>query len=190
MTLFSNVFELRLPSQRIWVDCSGAKSLDELDRSCQFLLEQGLSVAVLDDFSGALISNVSTLENLWLPRAWRDDLSIGRFQGQLSELIEILSPMLPDSFPDLRDLLRLRPGELSSDQSRLVVLMRAILMKPELVLLSPTWISGLVDSCGQLLLKMMELLLPGVTWLAFDEIEPSVVGMTTGWVRVHWLSLQ
>lgn len=189
MTVFSNVFELRLPSQRIWVDCSGSKTSEELDRVCKLFLKQGISVAVLDDFPGALISNVSNLENLWLPQACRRDLSMSLFQGQISDLIETLSPMLPDMYPDLRDLLSRRPGQLSTEQCRLVILMRTVLMNPEFVLLSPAWISGLADSFGQVLLRMMHSLLPRATWLAFDEIEPIVVGLSTGWARTQLLSL-
>jgi len=187
VTDFSSAFECRLASQRIWVDCSGANPTDELDRVCRIFLRQGLCVAVLDDCPGALISNISILENLWLPHAWHHGLSRSQFQAQLAGLVDVMSPFLSKSVSDMCELLRRRPGEVSPQQRSLVVLMRAVLMSPELVLLSSAWISGLVDSSGQMLLKMMHNWLSTASWLAFDEIEPSVDILSTGWSRTQLL---
>lgn len=189
MTSLSDVFEWRHSSRRIWVDCSGFQSSDHLDRVCQILLKRGFGVVVLDDCPGALISNISILENLWLPQAWCRHTSSAHFRLGLSKLDDVIAPMLPQSWPALTDLLLLRPGQLSSQQRSLVVLLRAVLMEPELVLLSSDWISGLVDSFGHTLMEMMHLLLSRPSWLAFDELEPMVDGLSTGWTRTQLLSL-
>lgn len=184
-----SVFDWRQSSQRIWVDCPREKSSSELDRACQFFLKRGCRVAVLDDCPGDLISNISILENLWLPRAWCIDPSMSHFGDQLGMLVAEMSSILPEAFPDLRDLLDCKPAQLSSEQRRLVVLMRVILMNPEVVLLSSSWVPWLLDSSGKVLLKMMNLFLSDASWLAFDEIEPSLDGLSTGWARAQLLSL-
>lgn len=189
MSTFSAVFDWRRPSQRVWIDCSCVNPSDELDHACHAFLKRGFSVAVLDDCPGALISNISIVENLWLPRAWHRDTSMSRFRDRLGRLVSDLTPRLPEASPDLSELLDCRPAELSSQQRRLVVFMRVVLINPEIVLLSPSWVSCLVDSSGEVLLKMMHLFLSDASWLAFDALEPNLDGLSTGWARTQVLSL-
>lgn len=190
MTRFSDLFEYRQSSQRIWVDCSGCNPIDEMDRYCQLFHSHDCCVAVLDDSPGALISNISVMENLWLPQAWPGGLSLKKFRNQFDELVTALLPVLPESLHDLIDLTNIKPGMLSVHQRKLVVLMRAALMKPELLLIAPSWVSALTHPSDNLLSQAMHLSLYRATWLAFDEINPSSNSLGTVWARADSLSLK
>ena len=147
-------------------------------------------MAVLDDCPGALISNISIMENLWLPQAWHGGLSFSKFCAQFDELVTALSPILPESLHDLIDLTNIKSGMMSVHQRKLVVLMRAALMKPEFLLIAPSWVSALTHPSDHLLSQAMHLSLYRATWLAFDEINPSSHGLGTAWARAESLSLR
>lgn len=190
MTRLTELFEYRQSSQRIWVDCSGCNPIDEMDRCCQLFQSNDCRVAVLDDSPGALISNISIMENLWLPQAWPGGLSLSEFRTQFEELVTALLPILPESLHDLIDLTNIKPGMLSVHKRKLVVLMRAALMKPEFLLIAPSWVSALTHPSDHLLSQAMHLSLYRATWLAFDEIDPSSHSLGTAWARAESLSLR
>jgi len=106
----------------------------QLDHLCAAWNAQPFRTAYLDA-SAPFLENVSILENIWVPLAWRRSIGwaeVVRRAGRYRDLFGW-------SERDLRHLLASRPGDLPPAVLACAVLLRAVLMEPEWLLIEPGW---------------------------------------------------
>ncbi|MFM7314095.1 MAG: hypothetical protein ACKO0M_13175 [Cyanobium sp.] len=157
-------------AQRWWVPCSSADVQGELDRLCATLRRNRTVYGYLSS-EAALVANLSLLENLWLPHAWRAGWSRRSCLRRLEALFEHCGS-LPDPDPDLlnlRDFFFCRPAQLSPQQIRQAVILRAALGQPRVVLIDPGWSTWSAS---------MQLLAPAAWLLVAVDPDPLMTGVT------------
>lgn len=165
------------PGARLVLPLAGEGMVFErqIDRLCAHWNGQPFVTAYLDA-SAPFLENVSILENLWVPLAWRRRIR----PAALVQRAQRLLPLLGWDEADLRRLLACRPGDLSPPVIGRAVLLRAALAEPDWLLIEPGWferpllppaqVSGLVEAllgpCRWLLLwpQARQPLPPAVSW--------------------------
>ena len=175
---------------RVLVDHENVGHADEIDNLITMARMHQISVSVLDSNSASLISNISVFENLWIQSAWMDGCSPIRLRSILSELLGRVNPELGYCQQSLACLLNKRPSELSVDQRCSIVLIRAMLAKPRLVLLKSEWlVSMLVFEQNVALLDSMDIFFPRSTVVAFPS--PALMNATyfDKWTRLSSITL-
>lgn len=98
-------------------------------------LHQSASPFALLQVHAALISNINVRENLLLTSTW----SLVRDAAQTSKQLEAMVADWGLSRDTMDRLLQRRPAQLTDNELRLVVLMRAALVQPRVLLLLPDW---------------------------------------------------
>lgn len=83
------------------------------------------------------LENISMLENLWLPLAWRRPLRLGELVRRARQHL----PALGWSEQDLQRLLPSRPGDLPPAVLARALLLRAALAEPDWLLIEADWFS-------------------------------------------------
>lgn len=156
--------------QRWWVPCSPADLQMELDRLCATLRRNKTVYGYLSS-DAALVANLSLLENLWLPHAWRAGWSRRSCLRRLEAMFEHCGAF-PDPDPDLlnlRDCLYSRPARLSPQQIRQAVILRAAIGQPRVVVIDPGW---------SIWSPSMQLLAPASWLLVAGNPDPLITGVT------------
>jgi hypothetical protein len=128
--------------QRLALHCRDEDQREHwLDTLCNDLHAQHQRVAVLS-LHGALIGNLSAHDNILLPASWRQRDSDSELQQRLgSALLQLgYGDALTDTAAAiLPSWLQRRPAQLSSEQVRVTVLARALLLEPQVLLCDEQW---------------------------------------------------
>jgi ABC-type nitrate/sulfonate/bicarbonate transport system ATPase subunit len=130
-----------------------------LDRICQQLQQQSIRYGLLHQ-QGALISNLSALDNVLLPSAWQRQLSPTLLQENMCQWFRALG------YPDEQAIawLRKRPNQLTSEQLRAAIIVRALLAAPTVLLCDELWFVE-QNRAELALLQRAEALWPRCCWL-------------------------
>jgi len=124
---------------RLWLPCPDDAVNSELDRLCAWLRHHAVAYGYLS-LQAPLIANLTVLENLWLPQAWRSGISRRAVLKQLEELQERWGPTaINEAAADPVTWLQRRPSQLSPADLELAVVLRAALGRPKVVVLDPGW---------------------------------------------------
>lgn len=130
-----------------------------LDRICLLLQQQAIRYGLLHQ-QGALISNLSALDNVLLPSGWR------QLQTPAQQHVNMCHWFAALGYPSETSLqwLRKRPNQLSSEQLRAAIMVRALLAEPTVLLCDELWF--VEQNRGELaLLQRAEDLWPTCCWL-------------------------
>ncbi|MEB3235574.1 MAG: hypothetical protein VKM98_09110, partial [Cyanobacteriota bacterium] len=87
------------------------------------------------DATAPFLENVSILENIWVPLAWRRSFAL----AQVVSRARRHGALFGWSEVDLQRLLASRPGDLPPAVLACAVLLRAVLMEPDWLLIEPGW---------------------------------------------------
>lgn len=190
MTMFAHTatFQEIISHSRVLIDCGNASCADAMDNLVKLCRMHQIGVSVLDSRASSLISNISVFENLWIQSAWHNGCSPVRLRTILSELLDLVTPELFDAQEELYGLLHKRPSELSPYQRCSVVLLRAMLIKPRLVVISSEWLADLMGSeKNPGFLEIMDVFFPQSTLVAFPS--PALMGALyfNDWARLSTL---
>ena len=166
-------------SKRVWIDCSSSYPAEEVDRVCTFLLQNQVTYGFLDSSPGSLVSNLTVIENLWLPVSWHRKLSVKGFYLKIDESAMCINEFIPD----FNTLLCLMPSELTLYQRNFIVLLRAFIMHPEALIISSSWFSFLSDCQDYMFAEAMQSLFPVCSWLLFSDAHPCVEFKNINWER-------
>jgi hypothetical protein len=160
--------------QRLWLPCSAEDVETELDRLCTWLRRRPIAYGYLTA-RAPLLSNLTVLENLWLPHAWRWGCSRRLLLHRLHDLLPGLagSEGMQTSLRDPSRWLACRPAELSPAESAAAVVLRAALGRPEVVLVDPSWLDW----------PPAIALLPTATWW-LPAAEPPPIIEDQSWIRM------
>lgn len=151
----------------------------QVDRLCRRWHAQAFSSSYLDG-TAPFLQNLSMLENLTLPLAWRRGLTLPLVLRRAQPYLESLgwSPR------DLQRLCRCRPDDLSDAQRVRAVLLRAALAAPDWLLIDPGWFEHSPLPLPQLI-GLAEAVLGQSRWLLFW---PASQVPLPG--PVHWHTIQ
>lgn len=161
--------------QRIWLPCSAQAVDAELDLLCAWLRRRPIAFGYLSA-RAPLLSNLTVMENLWLPHAWRWGCS----RELLFQRLRLLAPGVVDpggSEPSCRPLsawLHARPAELSPDEVAYAVVLRAALGRPQVVVVDPSWLAWSLASA----------LLQAATWW-LPSPEPGPMMSDQPWISMN-----
>ncbi|MBM5801197.1 MAG: hypothetical protein FJ077_10275 [Cyanobacteria bacterium K_DeepCast_35m_m2_023] len=164
------------PARLVWpLPGEGAVIEGQIDRICACWNNQPFVTSYLDA-SAPFLENVSILENIWVPLAWRRRVR----PIELIRRAQRLLPPLGWDGDDLRRLLACRPGDLTPAVLGRAVLLRAALANPDWLLIEPGWferpllppheltslVQSLLGECRWLLLwpAQRQPLPSGVSW--------------------------
>jgi hypothetical protein len=147
--------------QRLWLPCAAEAVPAELDHLCAWLRRQAVPYGYLS-LHAPLVTNLTVLENLWLPHAWRSGCS----RQSVLKRLEALQPGV-----DLR--LDHRPAELTPLEVERLVILRAALGRPRVVVVDPAWTSW------NGLMSLLEL---ATWWMPAPQLEPLME--TQGWITM------
>jgi hypothetical protein len=147
--------------QRLWLPCSAEAVPAELDHLCAWLRRKAVPYGYLS-LQAPLVTNLTVLENLWLPHAWRSGCSR---QAVLKRL---------DSLQPGVDLpLDRRPAELTPLEVERLVVLRAALGRPRVVVVDPAW----TNWTGAI--SLLEL---ATWWMPAPDLDPLMGAQ--GWIRM------
>ncbi|WP_293931035.1 hypothetical protein [Iodobacter sp.] len=154
--------------QRLLLLCkhSGERNL-ALDQACYLLRKYLKRPWGLLALSGGLLSNINVLENLWLIPSWQNNQSSTEI---LTNLQSILS-QLNINEQNAAKLLVARPANLSNTETRVALLLRALLLSPEILLIDHDWFLGLKQVDRDLYQRALPLLAHCDWWVFSDDIE-------------------
>lgn len=182
-------FETLLSHPRVVFDCDHPSFGADLESLVNLAHVHRIPISVLDSQPAALISNITVFENLWTPLAWRYGCSPARLRSTLSELLDHVAPELCFSTYDLHSLLPKRPNELSLVQRCSVILIRALLLQPKLILLSPEWLADLLAAeMNSPLLDLMNSSFPQATLAALPSLALMHDPYFDNWAKLSVLS--
>ncbi len=125
---------IQWPDSRLQRLCFIAHDDDEADALLDAACLSQANAALIHSH-GALINNISVAENLLLVSCWHKRQAIDPL---LQRAQSILQQWLPTDHHCQGWLLK-RPAELLEEQRRLIVLLRAALSEPELLLIAHDW---------------------------------------------------
>lgn len=151
------------PCRRLRLPCSADAVPAELDHLCGWLRRQAVPYGYLS-LQAPLIANLTLLENLWLPHAWRSGCS----RQAVLRRLEALAPGV-----DLG--LQRRPATLAAEEVERLVVLRAALGRPRVVVVDPGWSSwdGVVG-----------LLEAATWWMPAAELDPLL--QAQGWITMDF----
>jgi ABC-type transporter Mla maintaining outer membrane lipid asymmetry ATPase subunit MlaF len=152
--------------QRLLLPCRDVDAKNQaLDTVCARLhqLKQGFGLLAL---RGALLSNINVAENLWLSVNWHrqhtaDSILLGLQQRFVS--------LGYDEHASER-LLKARPAHLSATDLRAVLLVRALLMEPKILLADNDWFAGVLFADRDLMQRAEPLITHCHWWVFSDDI--------------------
>jgi ABC-type uncharacterized transport system ATPase subunit len=154
--------------QRLLLLCKNSKERNlALDQACYLLRKYLKHPWGLLALNGGLLSNINVLENLWLIPSWHNSQSSAEI---LTNLQSILS-QLNINEQNAAELLAARPANLSSTETRTALLLRALLLKPEVLLIDHDWFLGLKQADRDLYQHALPLLAHCDWWVFSDDIE-------------------
>lgn len=131
-----------LSSKRRWTHCSWDASDAAIDALCASCRQLRVAYGYLS-MRASLLSNISVLENIWLPHAWRFGSQLDAIVARLKLISSQVNP--GDRSPalmavrDLKEWLNLRPAQLQSHQIEAAVVLRACLGSPVVIIIDPAW---------------------------------------------------
>lgn len=151
----------------------------QLDRLCAAWNHRPFSSSYLDA-TAPFVENVSMLENLWLPLAWRRGIRPGDVARRALPLL----PLLGWSADDLRRLLLSRPGDLPPPVLARALVLRAALARPDWLLIEPGWFARPLLPL-ETSIALLQALLGDARWLLFWP-----AGRTPLPASVNWHTIQ
>jgi hypothetical protein len=172
-----------VPQLRSRLDCPADEVGLWIDRVCTIMQRAGVAHAYLSPQRGSLLSNITVLENLWLPLAWRKPLSSQRVQRKLSALIDSLPGDTLFSSLDRDSFLRSYPDDLPSLHYCWAVLLRAALLSPRCLVIDAAWFFPLIPEECCVAPDVMEVVFGSAAWLAVVPYATTLAG-PWDWTRV------
>lgn len=136
-----------------------------LDYCCALAHSRQQRLSLLSLY-GPLISNINIAENLWLSIDWHQRIATETLLEKVRDLFETLGyvPAVIDA------ILSARPSALEPHDLRAVLLVRAGLLKPDIVVIDGDWFHGTQSSDRQLF-QRAQLSFNSAAWLVVSEAE-------------------
>ncbi len=160
------MMDLQAAPQRLLVHCRDLDAKNQaLDAVCARLhqLKQGFGLLAL---RGALLSNINVAENLWLCANWHRQQAADSI---LLVLQQYLAGLGYDEQASAR-LLQARPAHLSATDLRAVLLVRALLMEPSILLVDNDWFAGALFADRDLMQRAEPLIAHCHWWVFSDDL--------------------
>ncbi|MFC7421853.1 hypothetical protein ACFQNF_18490 [Iodobacter arcticus] len=153
-------------AQRLLLHCSDAAQKNQaLDTVCALLHQRGQVFGLLA-LRGALLSNINVAENLWLGMNWH------RQQSAEAILPVLQQQLVRLGFDEHRGarLLNARPAQLNATDLRAVLLLRALLMEPAILLADNDWFTGVLYADRDLMQRAEPLIAHCHWWVFSDDL--------------------
>ncbi|STQ91048.1 hypothetical protein [Iodobacter fluviatilis] len=154
-----------MTARRLLLACRDAEEKNQaLDTVCAFLHQRKQPFGLLA-LRGALLSNINVAENLWLCANWHRQQSA---EAVLPVLQQQLAKLGYEHANGAR-ILAARPAQLSATDLRAVILARALLMEPAIMLADNDWFAGVLHADRDLMQRAGPLIAHCHWWVLSDD---------------------
>ncbi|NHQ88581.1 hypothetical protein HA050_21005 [Iodobacter sp. HSC-16F04] len=152
-------------AQRLLLACRDAEEKNQaIDTVCAFLHQRKQPFGLLV-LRGALLSNINVAENLWLCVNWHRQQSAGDVLPVLQQQLARLGY----EHAHAARLLAARPAQLNTTDLRAVILLRALLMEPVVLLVDNDWFAGVLYADRDLMQRAEPLIAHCHWWVLSDD---------------------
>lgn len=165
---------------RTRLDCQVDEVGSWIDRIGNCLHRSGIATAYLSPQRGSLLSNITVLENLWLPLAWHSPspFPCDRLNRMIMDIVAKLPKGMPFNTLDWDSFLASYPDDLIIQQYYWAILLRAALLRPRCLVIDATWFFSAIPGDCCVAPDVMDALFGSAAWLVLGPYATPLAG--------HW----
>ena len=182
-SLISSIAQPGTVGQRLLLQCENEQAEHTaIDALCRWLRRHTEAHFGLLMLRGALISNINVAENLWLMCSWHSAHKPAILLAELRKHLAALA--IADD--EAEELLCKRPSDLSLHEIRITLLLRSLMITPQVLIFESDWFAGHGHADRELMRLATPLLAHCHWWVVTDDADVPQTGMDWTAYDIHF----